>query len=85
MLFGLFCQQSEFLQFMPGDINSSLPRQGKPVSCNVSVEIITTQLGVAVGAEHLEDPIFYTQDRNIKGSPTQVIDSNGLCSFLFSS
>ncbi|MNQ62226.1 NAD-specific glutamate dehydrogenase [compost metagenome] len=44
--------------------------------CQQMIEIIATQRRVAAGSHHLEHPAMQTQDGNVKGAATEVIDGD---------
>ena len=52
---------------------------------NLSVEIITTQMGVAISRKDLKDPVFEFQDRNIEGTATEIVHRNQSLLFLLQS
>ena len=51
-----------------------------PVFNNRSVEIIPTEIGITIGAEHFKNSVADAKNGNIKSSATKIIYSDG---FLF--
>ena len=41
------------------------------------VDVVSTEVGVAVGREDLEDPLLDTQDRDVEGAAAEVVDGDG--------
>ena len=42
-----------------------------------AVEVVAAEVGVAVGAEHLEDAVGERQDRAVEGAAAEVVDGDG--------
>ena len=43
----------------------------------LAVQVVAAQVGVAVGAEHLEDPARHAQDGDVERPAAQVVDGDG--------
>jgi hypothetical protein len=46
------------------------------------IKIFTTKVSVTIGGFDFEDTLLNLQNRDIKGTTTQIVDSNNLVTFL---
>src|SRR5262249_32605290 len=82
---GLLCR---FLQALEGhpvlakvDTLLLLALVGDPVH-HLLVEVITTEMGVAVGSLHLDHALADLEDRDVEGAAAEIIDGHGLVLLL---
>jgi hypothetical protein len=52
------------------------------VVADLHVEVLATQIGIAVGAAHLEDTVGDLQDRDVEGAAAEVEDRDLLAPLL---